>query len=549
MVDQSGQFQPRSLSRPRIAAARIREIVSLASRLRGSSPREAGDVARREVLKWLERRAGKLPPQAWLSEAFEFEIPGRHASVIVVANGNEQYWVARLDHPCDTVVGRVWSTEATVAVNSSEARIGVRLACFSHREDPPVSPNIPGFVRQLAERPGLHDLDFPLLERALIPGSIADLDRMVRLLQSAARTRPAFVVSSFEQDGALTTAIDADLLARKTLGIAHVFILPSDLSFALTDLVGKEFSVFGGAVRTYETGLSFDEDYPMRHPLALAASVEAWPGGPSRFEEFLITKAFEKNARRSGTTETVPSFSTVKRFSLEERQTALVVNTQGDSDLAALYEAEIKEIRLETERWEAEWANEAQRKDEAEQRILELKQRDAWQRSELDRLRDLLSASGKSSAIPIPDTLDDLMDWAAKAVVGRLVILPRAARAAKGSLFNNPLLVYEILLLLATEFRDSKRVGGKEFDDAFNNDLRDRHLVCTPPFGGARAGEFGDEYYVDWGGNRRYLDLHVKDKKVTYDPARCLRIYFFWDSDTEQVVVGHLPGHLTNRSS
>jgi hypothetical protein len=40
--------------------------------------------------------------------------------------------------------------------------------------------------------------------------------------------------------------------------------------------------------------------------------------------------------------------------------------------------------------------------------------------------------------------------------------------------------------------------------------------------------------------------MHLKNGGNTRDPMRCLRIYFFWDDDEQQVVVGSLPAHLEN---
>jgi hypothetical protein len=41
--------------------------------------------------------------------------------------------------------------------------------------------------------------------------------------------------------------------------------------------------------------------------------------------------------------------------------------------------------------------------------------------------------------------------------------------------------------------------------------------------------------------------MHLKPGRNTRDPTRCLRIYFFWDDEEEQAVVGWLPGHLESR--
>lgn len=64
-----------------------------------------------------------------------------------------------------------------------------------------------------------------------------------------------------------------------------------------------------------------------------------------------------------------------------------------------------------------------------------------------------------------------------------------------------------------------------------------------------RAGHEGDEYYVRYPigtQTRHFLELHLR-KGSSKDERYCLAIYFFWDDDTQQVVVGWLPSHLDNR--
>ena len=63
--------------------------------------------------------------------------------------------------------------------------------------------------------------------------------------------------------------------------------------------------------------------------------------------------------------------------------------------------------------------------------------------------------------------------------------------------------------------------------------------------------EQGDAFVVAWGpkGEKRVLAWHLKNGGNTRDPERCLRIYYFWDDETQQVVVGSLPGHLKTRAT
>jgi hypothetical protein len=65
-----------------------------------------------------------------------------------------------------------------------------------------------------------------------------------------------------------------------------------------------------------------------------------------------------------------------------------------------------------------------------------------------------------------------------------------------------------------------------------------------------RAGEHGSTYFVNYpigSLTTRFLENHLRCGGNTRDPKRCLAIYYFWDDDSQQVVVGWLPGHLENR--
>ena len=57
------------------------------------------------------------------------------------------------------------------------------------------------------------------------------------------------------------------------------------------------------------------------------------------------------------------------------------------------------------------------------------------------------------------------------------------------------------------------------------------------------AGRQGDDYFVVHAGRRQFLNRHLK-KGTSKDPRNCLRIYFFWDTENDTVVIGSLPEHL-----
>ena len=59
--------------------------------------------------------------------------------------------------------------------------------------------------------------------------------------------------------------------------------------------------------------------------------------------------------------------------------------------------------------------------------------------------------------------------------------------------------------------------------------------------------KYSSAYEVPWGSNgeKRTLEWHL-EKGGGRDERYFLRIYFFWDEESEQVVVGWIPSHLPN---
>jgi hypothetical protein len=95
-------------------------------------------------------------------------------------------------------------------------------------------------------------------------------------------------------------------------------VLTGAAAFMLTDLVGKEFSVFNRAVTTYRPRFDTDTDNPLRHPIAMAHRIEGWQEsgveGADAFEGFLVRSAIAQTVSRSDLEQTLPPFSEVRRM-------------------------------------------------------------------------------------------------------------------------------------------------------------------------------------------------------------------------------------------
>jgi hypothetical protein len=529
---------------------RIRQVVQITAFLCGPDSSSAAEEARHETLRWLHSRAGPLPPPAWQGESFEREVAPGHSAFAVRLTEPAPYWVARLDHPDTSVAGRTWSTEVSVGISPQAGQFGIRVSCVSRGADPDFELTTPGIVHQVAGRPGLLDYAVRLTPDPWWLESGADVDGLVDLIRNPRRTRPVYVISL--PDGATdpaTAAIDSRALARRCLGIAHVAVLSSPLSFELTDRVGKEHSVFSGAVRSYMPGFAVEEQVPRKHPLALPARIAEWAGGGAEaFEDLLVRRAYEHSVRRVESEDRLPSFTQVRKISLSRRQ--LDLERSGDQlEIIGNLQAQTQELGREAATWEALATEEMDRRARLQDETDQLRMQNGWMRGELDRLRDVvqtLTGSRADAPVAFPESLGEVGEWALRAVPGRLAILPRAIRAAKQSVYRDPEHAFNALLMLANEYRDM-RIEGTAKKAGFDRAAQELGLRCEPTLSAPRYGEFGDTYIVDWQGQRRLLDMHLKNGGNTRDPTRCLRIYFFWDDDERQVVVGSLPGHLDNR--
>jgi hypothetical protein len=151
-------------------------------------------------------------------------------------------------------------------------------------------------------------------------------------------------------------------------------------------------------------------------------------------------------------------------------------------------------------------------------------------------------------SVKIPDTLDELPEWVGDNLIGRVVLHPRAYQGLKKSDYENPALVYKTLLLLANQYRDMRIRESSQAEYIAARDvlqLRDGGSIDE-----GRAGEFDNTYFVHYpvgSMTKRFMEYHLRCKSSVRDPRRCLAVYFFWDEESQQVVIGWLPSHLENK--
>jgi len=278
--------------------------------------------------------------------------------------------------------------------------------------------------------------------------------------------------------------------------------------------------------------------------------VRDWPnGGPVSFAGLLIAEAIRATVARPDLERDLPSFSTVRQVWLQAKQQK--AHSEGDTEARELEIANqrIDELQAQLEGQKSTYDGLL---DEADQELKhieternELKEQSRALRARVEHLQVALQARS-APHLQLPDSFGDIDDWAAKNLTGRVVLLNRARRALKKANFEDVQLIYNALLLLHDYYAPMRIGEGSASRDAFEGRCQNLGLSEEACFTGPGAGEQGDAYFVSYKGRRRELDRHLK-RGNSHDERYCLRVYFFWDDEDQQVVIGWLPSHLPTR--
>ncbi|HRI42963.1 MAG TPA: hypothetical protein PLL78_03570 [Fimbriimonadaceae bacterium] len=508
--------------------------------------------AAREVLAWFDE---KVP--GYLTDAmYELRsdlVDQQGLQTLTTIGGIEKgFWAGRLryadrnrgDSPA--VAGRTWTAEVVLIETAGTVRMGMQMFVATRRGvEFDVQYDRPELIPRLVRSFKLRSL-LPITDK--VPSLTAA--QLVRLLADPDRRRSVVVLTPAEDPAAVFThVLDQTEFGKQLLGIAWPATLSREQTYELRELIGKEWSVFGGAVRTYKPDLDFTNDEPRRHPLLMPDRIRDWQRAGKIGEEavrlFLVEQCVRDLCDNRHPLSEGLSFDEIARRDIENRREAAA-----NAELLPLALEEIESLRRELDVLSGR--AEALRVDlEIAEEELEAERN---QKASLLALNEKYLATIKERGIaavrPNPTGYAEVEDWCASEFPGRLTLLPRAVRSLKDARFKSVELVAECLKILAHEGRDylAGLPGGKQrFDERLGAiRVEDRGAITD-----TRAGEQGDEYYVRFpthSDRKRKLERHLA-KGNDHDAFNCLRIYYFWDEESQTIIVGDLPGHLRNRQT
>ena len=499
-----------------------------------------GEV-RNEVLRWMQDRAGRrLPAEAWRGEGFE--LAGANPLRAEAAPARDAgRWTARLDEADGDAPDRLWTTEAGIARDGEAIGVQVRLGCAARGASPPAR-SVPGLVRWIVDRFGVVADGRPIGAGPWLVNTPERAEKLLALLCDPEREQDVLAIATHDRDDDPTTVlVSPRSVFERTLGAAHVAVVTTSATFALTDRFGKELSVFSQAVRTYKPGFDPRRAEPYDHPLTIGTRISAWDGGPEAFEDFLVAACLRATVGAASREPRAPFPFAARRTAPAPRAPVLPATLSGDERLDAL-RRENEELRAENLKLAEALGKERSAAAAARKEVRSLKDRVAH----LERTRG--NAPARPGGPAVPDSFGRLEQWAKEHLDGRVRLHPRAIGAAKKSAFEDVALAYRALLILRDRYVPMRLEGGADRRTAYREALSGEGLREEPTFAGARAGEHGEAYFVRHGGRRRELERHLKGSNAR-DERRGFRLYFFWDESDREVVVGWLPTHLPTRLS
>jgi hypothetical protein len=497
------------------------------------SPLERAANAREVVLSWLaEKQQVRLPEAAFRGESFELDAS---ESFPVSAVHFDDYWALQFDKFDPEVPGRIWRTEATVASTSDAAFGGARLTLLDSQAGIDYVRSVPSIVGRWIRSPGLRDYGVQLSGRCAPIRNDSELQTLYDLVLDHRRTRPVVVFSETRHLDAWSEATRA---AARFAGLAHVFFMHERMAREFAAQVGEEFSVRAGAIRTFSPGFSFADEVTA-HPLATREWLFHRFQSIEQFIEGMFHSMLTLSVRNASLDQEFPTFRAVRQASLSFRLRHLAAPASNERE--GILEKQNEELRGQI-REKIDEYNYADSEVKAAQ-----SERDQY-RSQVMAMRTLvqrleLQLGSREAPVSFPSSLEGLDEWVSKEYPGRMVLLNRAARVAKKSPFTDPELVYRSLDRLAREYVDARR-SGKPLDGLFDDLGVGLERTGDPN----RLSHWKEKYFVPHRGANQFLEWHLK-KGTDHNESNTLRIYFFYDEDDEQVIVGHLPSHLTNSRS
>ena len=461
---------------------------------------------------------------------------------LLTAPGVEDHlWTMRSQRPHDHDAELAWNLNVDVALEDGRAWVGMRLALSpTGRRLAPIPFEIrpPDLVGAVVDAMEVAEDGWRLTREPAYAVDDGGVRALADLLLDPDRVLPVVVVTPVEvydddQDRFLNQpVVDPDDIADSLVGLAHVAVVDSPaLTYGLTEMVGREMSVFGGAVRLYWPDIEGNER-PAMHPLWLPDRL-AEPRNQPLSSVLLRRIAATATFRVSAATLDAWLRSAMERHRRSE--IAGLFERAKEASLAPEWQGELERAWSEVDRLREDYAEVAQQLEVAHDNLRAMS-------------RHLPAAVAEAlvedvAATSAPTSVAEAVERA-QAECEHLVFLDDAVESARRAAYRQPARVYAALSAMdevAAEWRAGHIPTG--FRDAF----AERGFSFSANVSPTALGKHGHEYERTYDGRTIALGPHLGLGRGS--PVACCRIYFHIDEQSRLFVVGHVGSHLSDTTT
>lgn len=531
--------------------AQSRPISRVELRLSGE---ECFHLAIRECVAWIVRHAGvRIPNSAFDGEPFATG-PDARAPVEAqrIVHQDRDYWFFQLHDPDRDVPARRWDAGAVVRHDENGATILVLLDVLlgggdieALKRQLEFRRTVPGLVRQLLEKLECRVGEWKVAPSLLRVDNAQSAEELTGDLFDEDRTMPLIVFSEPERGRAANEQKALEYAARLA-GIAECVLLDEQCAWRLTEALGKEWSVFNGAIRVYHPGISTSgTTSPYDHPIFLR----------NRGEQF---EAYVDHLIRETTTgkNQLPSPRTLFHVHYQQSLAPEVISGEDGASPqhVRLLEKKIEELSTDIEGYEGLLIDAGKLETRVTTEIRKLIDDNEILEERIAHLTDELSAAeqalGKAgilsyrslSRYDIEDA-DQFQKWA-DAVLTPYVAF--SGRSLDGlAAFKNVTLDEGYLPRLSRAFFAIREVVRGANFNALGDEYRGWQVEVARCFANRNDIKNFRGYDILIDGEPQKMEWHAKWGRDR-DIRSSFRIYFYWDEEGRRATVGHFPDHLPN---
>lgn len=507
------------------------------------------------ILEHIESFGFKIPESAFSGESFQVRTSDS-CGIDCLAMRQRLLWAARMSYLRDDDANhrRHMIYDLSLISNNGNVEFGIKVTA-EHILGRQID-FVPQLIFEVADQLGLcHNQGSPVDGKPISIEDETQIEELFDLVTDPRRSLPVVVISEINSfswrnnnRNQPSYILNASDLARYLRGFALVVQLSYDAAKEWTLRVGRSFSVYDGAIRTF-----------IPHTNFLGSSFKDHPG---MFKDQIVNYQFKE--QRGAKAYFAFLVHSIRRQTAYIEQSwknmyflpeALQLKREIDIYMSALPQrpstAKVEKataVKRKLNAMECALKEKMERIAELETLQETSKSENLELQSHIEHLNLMLSpTSGNFSSRvekpPIIVTYENMAALCRTEYAGKLHLLKRAERSLEKAQFESPELVFLALGLLANEYRDA-RLGKQPMDIFIEKCLP--YGITLSATRKSRSFDPNDIYLIAYPPNTKELQplkyqlCRGKSPKRKYR----MRIYFIWSENDKLVVVGDLPQQL-----